>query len=199
MALRTPAAGGGSPGLNGTNGTNGTNGAAGRGISSTAIVGGHLVVTYTDSSTLDVGQVVGTNGTNGTNGSAGPVNIATTAAPIGGVIVPASGGIAIDASGNITLAKSQATAHFKTATPVSVTIGALAVLGAGIASSTDVAVPGVLLGDFVLCSFVAAPPTNITISGCQVVAANTVRVTFAATAALTLSSTAVSLNFEYSR
>lgn len=49
-------------GLPGTQGAAGAAGAAGRGISSTVITGGHLVVGYTDGTTTDEGQVVGKNG-----------------------------------------------------------------------------------------------------------------------------------------
>jgi hypothetical protein len=46
----------------------GTPGAPGRGVTGTAIVSGHLIVSYSDATQQDVGQVVGANGTNGTNG-----------------------------------------------------------------------------------------------------------------------------------
>lgn len=61
----------GDPGQKGDAGAAGQTGSPGRGITSTAINSGRLVLTYSDGTTADVGQVVGTNGTNGTNGSAG--------------------------------------------------------------------------------------------------------------------------------
>lgn len=50
-------------GLPGAAGATGAAGPAGRGISSTVITGGHLIVGYTDGSTTDEGQVVGKDGT----------------------------------------------------------------------------------------------------------------------------------------
>lgn len=47
----------------GPSGAAGPSGPAGRGISSTVITGGHLIVGYTDGSTTDEGQVVGASGT----------------------------------------------------------------------------------------------------------------------------------------
>lgn len=58
----------GPAGQNGTNGTNGQNGQPGRGIVSTALVNGDLVLTYTDSKTQDVGHVVGEPGATGAAG-----------------------------------------------------------------------------------------------------------------------------------
>src|ERR1700752_432821 len=59
-------------GQNGTNGSNGTNSDNGRGIVSTAIVNGDLVLTYNQAPlTEDVGHIVGQNRTNGTNGADG--------------------------------------------------------------------------------------------------------------------------------
>lgn len=84
-----------------------------------------------------------------------------------------------------------------TTSPVSVTIGAITVLGASVLPSISVTVTGVTAGDFVLASFNGTPPTGITLSGVQVTANNTVLVTPVATAALTLSSTSVPLNFAW--
>jgi hypothetical protein len=68
----------GAPGQNGTNGAqgapgqNGTNGAPGNGIAlSTITEAGHLLLTYTDSSIVDVGLVVGSAGASGQNGVTG--------------------------------------------------------------------------------------------------------------------------------
>lgn len=47
----------------GPSGAAGPSGPAGRGISSTVITGGHLIVGYTDGTTTDEGQVVGKDGT----------------------------------------------------------------------------------------------------------------------------------------
>lgn len=44
-------------GANGKDGANGANGKDGRGISSTGVVNGHLVVTYTDATTTDLGPL----------------------------------------------------------------------------------------------------------------------------------------------
>lgn len=56
----------------GATGSPGTRGDAGRGITSTEItVAGHLVITYTDGTTVDLGEVVGSNGANGENGNNG--------------------------------------------------------------------------------------------------------------------------------
>ena len=49
----------------------GPSGIAGRGITGTRLDNGHLVVTYTDGSTADVGQVAGSSGTVGQPGAAG--------------------------------------------------------------------------------------------------------------------------------
>lgn len=46
----------------GATGVAGTPGAAGRGITSTVITGGHLIVAYSDGTTTDEGQVVGKDG-----------------------------------------------------------------------------------------------------------------------------------------
>lgn len=52
----------GQPGPSGATGPSGPTGPAGRGITSTVITGGHLIVAYTDGSTTDEGQVVGHDG-----------------------------------------------------------------------------------------------------------------------------------------
>lgn len=49
--------------VSGQQGPAGASGPSGRGISSTVITGGHLVVGYTDGTTADEGQVVGKDGT----------------------------------------------------------------------------------------------------------------------------------------
>lgn len=51
-----------SPGLQGPQGVPGAAGPAGRGIASTQLSAGHLVVTYTDGTTNDLGQVAGPAG-----------------------------------------------------------------------------------------------------------------------------------------
>lgn len=76
-----PAATPGKNGINGTNGTNGQNGIPGRGIRSTDIAEGHLFVTYTDNSTVDLGQIVGKNGVDGKTGKQG---IGITGTTLGG-------------------------------------------------------------------------------------------------------------------
>lgn len=59
----------GPPGQNGSPGENGSNGANGRGIVSSAIVNGDLVLTYNQTPlTQDVGHIVGQSGTNGADG-----------------------------------------------------------------------------------------------------------------------------------
>jgi hypothetical protein len=58
-------------GENGANGQNGTNGVNGRGITNTYVTNGHMFVTYTDNSTMDLGIVVGKDGTNGKDGAKG--------------------------------------------------------------------------------------------------------------------------------
>lgn len=52
-------------------GTAGDDGPAGRGITDARLVGGHLLLDFTDATTDDVGQVVGANGTNGPPGADG--------------------------------------------------------------------------------------------------------------------------------
>jgi hypothetical protein len=59
----------GTNGTNGSNGTNGTNGSNGVSITNANIVSGNLVLTFSNSSTLNVGTVVGTNGTNANTGN----------------------------------------------------------------------------------------------------------------------------------
>ena len=62
----------GADGTPGQNGTNGTDGKDGLGVKSVEInAEGHLIITYTDDTTKDLGNVMGTDGTNGTNGSNG--------------------------------------------------------------------------------------------------------------------------------
>jgi hypothetical protein len=62
-AIPVPAAGStGQPGKTGSTGANG------RGIASTAIVGGRFQVTYSDGTTEDKGQIVGQNGVKGDTG-----------------------------------------------------------------------------------------------------------------------------------
>ena len=51
----------------------GESGADGRGITSTTIINGHLVITYTDGSRQDVGQVVGRQGQPGQRGRSGGI------------------------------------------------------------------------------------------------------------------------------
>lgn len=95
--------------------------------------------------------------------------------------------------------KSGLTLLNRTTSPVSVPIGGISVLAAGILPSVTVTVPGVVAGDFVLASYAGTPPTNITISGVQATAANTVLVTPAATAALSVGAQNLSLNFVWMR
>lgn len=64
----------GATGAAGTNGTNGAAGPAGRGITSTVITGGHLVVAYSDGTTTDEGQVVGRDGVAGVGVTGSVVN-----------------------------------------------------------------------------------------------------------------------------
>lgn len=71
QATRVLTVGGVAPDANGNvpvESIPGTPGDPGRGVTGTSIVGGHLIVAYSDATQQDVGQVVGTNGTNGTNG-----------------------------------------------------------------------------------------------------------------------------------
>ena len=93
--------------------------------------------------------------------------------------------------------KSGLTFFNRTSSPISVTLGAISVLAAGVLPSVDVTVPGVSAGDFVLASYAATVPTGVTLSGVQATAANTVRVTPVATGALSASSQSVSLNFAW--
>lgn len=83
-------------GANGTNGTNGADGAdgadgndgaPGRGITGTSIVGGHLIVSYSDSTQQDVGQVVGANGADGAR-----IRVVSAYIKTGDVTFPDSGG-----------------------------------------------------------------------------------------------------------
>lgn len=66
----------GTPGTNGTNGTNGKDGTNGRGVASVTINSSHLIVTYTDGTTSDAGQLppgpVGPAGPAGPQGEQGP-------------------------------------------------------------------------------------------------------------------------------
>lgn len=67
-----------STGTAGPTGPRGETGAAGRGIASTQIAGGHLIVAYTDGITTDLGPVSGANGRDGATGPAGRSITATT-------------------------------------------------------------------------------------------------------------------------
>lgn len=58
----------------GATGPTGAPGPAGRGITSTVITGGHLVVGYSDGTTTDEGQVVGKDGADGTGITSSVVN-----------------------------------------------------------------------------------------------------------------------------
>lgn len=58
----------GTSGLNGLDGLNGANGTDGVSVSSAAITNCHLILTFSNGVTSDLGNVCGTNGTNGTNG-----------------------------------------------------------------------------------------------------------------------------------
>lgn len=83
------------PGAAGAVGASGAPGPAGRGIASTVITGGHLVVAYTDGTTTDEGQVVGTDGvgiTGSTVNSAGHLILTYsngTVDDVGAVVGPA--------------------------------------------------------------------------------------------------------------
>ena len=60
----------GTDGQDGTNGTDGADGKDGRGISSTSInADGHLILTYSDGTSDDLGRVVGTDGQDGKDGA----------------------------------------------------------------------------------------------------------------------------------
>lgn len=59
------------PGPSGQPGDDGQPGQDGRGIASTIITDGHLLVTYSDGETVDLGQVVGADGTPGKDGTNG--------------------------------------------------------------------------------------------------------------------------------
>jgi hypothetical protein len=72
----------GLPGPAGANGANGTNGSNGVSITSANIVSGNLVLTFSNSSTLNVGIVVGANGANGSNGTNGSNGVSVTTANI---------------------------------------------------------------------------------------------------------------------
>lgn len=61
----------GSPGPQGVAGPAGAPGSAGRGITSTSLTGGHLIVAYTDGTSTDVGTVAGPAGATGASGAAG--------------------------------------------------------------------------------------------------------------------------------
>lgn len=78
----------GPPGIPGAAGTNGANGHDGRGVVNAAIVSGHLVLTYSDGTQTDVGQVVGPAGPAGPPGPAGPAAVTPTAAPPTDTAVP---------------------------------------------------------------------------------------------------------------
>jgi len=63
----------GATGAAGPAGTNGTNGTNGVGVSTATVNGsGHLIITKTDSSTVDAGSVVGPKGDTGATGAQGP-------------------------------------------------------------------------------------------------------------------------------
>lgn len=77
-AIPLPVAEKGAPGIDGKDGQDGANGAdgapgpAGRGIAKLLIdVNGHLVATFTDGSTDDIGKVVGADGKDGADGRDG--------------------------------------------------------------------------------------------------------------------------------
>ncbi len=85
----------------------------------------------------------------------------------------------------------------RTTTPISVSLAAISLVQAGFLPSVTVTVPGVSKGDFVLASYAATPPANLTISGVQATAANTVVVTPVATAALNIATQNISFNFTW--
>jgi hypothetical protein len=59
-------------GKDGVDGKDGVNGVDGRGIQSLAITDGELIVVYTDSTSLNLGKVVGSDGAQGIQGVQGP-------------------------------------------------------------------------------------------------------------------------------
>lgn len=85
-----------SAGPAGTAGQPGANGAAGRGIVSTQLVGTHLLLTYTDGTTTDVG-VVSTPGAPGPTGAAGRGITSTTVTAAGHLLITYSDGQVLDA------------------------------------------------------------------------------------------------------
>jgi hypothetical protein len=89
-------------GVVGPTGPAGPAGAAGRGITGTRIASGHLIVTYTDGTSADVGQVAGTPGTTGVPGATGAPgaagrSITATTITGGHLIVTYSDGSSSDA------------------------------------------------------------------------------------------------------
>ena len=73
----------GDTGPTGATGPKGDTGLTGKGVQSVLVDGtGHLIVTYTDSTTNDAGQVKGTKGDTGATGATGPAGNSITAATV---------------------------------------------------------------------------------------------------------------------
>ena len=94
----------GKDGTNGTNGTDGTDGQDGISVTGASInASGHLIITLSNSTTIDAGVAKGADGkdgTNGTNGTDGDDGISVTGVVInssGHLIVTLSSGSTIDA------------------------------------------------------------------------------------------------------
>ena len=73
-----PQGAAGTNGTNGTNGTDGADGADGVDVSSATISGDNLIITLSDSSTVNAGNVRGPQGTQGNTGTAGNDGAAAT-------------------------------------------------------------------------------------------------------------------------
>ncbi len=72
-------------------------GTPGRGIQSAEVVNDHLILTFTDGATYDVGPVGGTDGTNGTNGTNGVGVASATVNNLGHLVLTLTNNALVDA------------------------------------------------------------------------------------------------------
>ena len=154
-----------------------------------------------DTGTAGATGAPGQAGAAGATGAQGPAGPTGATGPTGaqGAIGPAGPNCSVEIATATALGcvKSALTLQNRTASPISVPVSYVLVSGLSLLPAVNVTVPGVVMGDFVVPSFAAAP-NNLTISAAQVTAANTVQIVPEATGALTAGSQTLSLNFAWS-